>query len=109
MNSYGSPVAYFDDSGTLTTLGILTNSGGVSFTNGITVSAGASISYDPSHMLEMTATGTNITGDCNITGALSLNSFSIGSDIGFTNATQTNIVCKKSLVLGQTGDLLGSS
>ena len=51
----------------------------------------------------------NIAGDCNITGALSLNSVSIGSDINYTNPTQTSIVCKKSLVLGQTLDILGSS
>ena len=74
-NSYGNPTAYLDDNGTLTTLGILSNSGGVSFTNGLTVSGASSISYDPSHKLELTATGTNITGDCNITGALSSNSF----------------------------------
>ena len=29
LNSYGNPTAYFDDAGTLTTLGILNNSGGV--------------------------------------------------------------------------------
>ena len=51
----------------------------------------------------------NISGDCNITGALSLNSFSIGSGISFTNLTQTRIICKKSLVLGQAGDTNGSS
>ena len=36
-------------------------------------------------------------------------SFSKATDIAFNNLTQTNIIARKSLVLGQTGDDLGSS
>ena len=99
LNSYGNTVAYFDDFGEFTTSGILTNTGGVQFNNGIQVTAGATISYDSSHKLEITATGTNITGDCNITGALSLNTLSIGSDINYTNLTQTSIICSSVIPL----------
>ena len=62
-----------------------------------------------SYVRKKTGTSAKIAGDCNITWSLSLNSFSIGSDISFTNLTQTSIICKKSLVLGQTGDTNGSS
>ena len=109
INSYGSTMAYFDDSSNFTTYGVLTNTGGAQFNNGIQVSGGSSISYDPTHKLELLPTGTKITGDLLITGALSFNTFSIGNDISFTNPTQTSIIGKKSLVLGQTGDTLGAS
>ena len=34
---------------------------------------------------------------------------STSADLSFTNATQTNILCQKSLVLGQNGDAQGST
>ena len=94
VNLYGAPVTSTDDYANFTTYGILTNSGGAHFTKGIQVTGGATISYNPYHMLEIIGTGANIKGDWNITGSLSLNSFSIGSDISFSNMTQTSIICK---------------
>ena len=57
VNSYGAPMMYIDDYANFTTCGILTNSGGAPLTHGIQVTGGATMSYDASHMLEITGTG----------------------------------------------------
>ena len=87
----------------------MTSYGTVDSENGLTVSGSSSITAPNNNKLNIDGTGTTVTGDCNITGTLSLNTLSIGSDINYTNLTQTSIICKKSLVLGQTGDTGGST
>ena len=57
-----------DDEANVTTIRILTNSGGAQFTNGIQVTGGGSITYDQYNSLQLSPLGTQITGPFLLTG-----------------------------------------
>ena len=88
-------MAYFDNYSKFTSYGILTNTGGAQFNNGIQVTAGATISYNANNSLQLTPTGTLITGDLSATGTLKAtaglvsNSITIGGSVSSATVAVT--------------------
>ena len=102
-----SPIALFQANANVYFYGPSFNALHINATSGLLVNAGTNV-------LNVSTTNTSITGPTIVTGslncgALTASSISTSADFPFTNATQTNILCQKSLVLGQTGDTFGSA
>ena len=79
-----------------------------------TLNCGALTATSGTNSVVVNATNTTITGPVVVSGSLdcgllSASSLSTSSDITFTNPIQTNILCTKSLVLGQNDDINGST